>query len=358
MNKESFRYYMANSFLIWVFLAGLFVGGNFVIFNLVFVMTCLFMMLRAGLSQSKWQFKLLFCAAYLIVLVLQLVYNVQVTFNPDRSLMVRLAGRLMNVLFIFVPLAVEKVFSRRRLPDFYFPSAEAISTVSFAELKANAEKISEAAAALSKSGKILSRENLDEIIQDLPRHSAFEYISNGSLTAAYFDAAYQTLDDPQVYIVVSSTGSAASELISLFTRKQYNHASLSFDINLKTIISYNGGERAYPPGLNHETVEFFNKKKDASFLVYAVDASPEQKRRIIDKVKEINEEGSAYNLMGLLFKFSPKPNIMFCSQFVYRMLDIAGLAYFKKRPGEVKPTDLVELDYYRKLRFVSEIRLN
>jgi hypothetical protein len=161
-----------------------------------------------------------------------------------------------------------------------------------------------------------------------------------------------------MYIVVSNTGSAASEFISIFTRKQYNHASLSFDAELKTIISYNGGERVYPPGLNHETVEYFNKKSGASILVYALDAPAEQKRLIIDKVKEINREGSAYNLMGLIFKYSHKPNILFCSQFVYKMLDLAGLAYFAKKPGEVKPTDLIELDYYRKLSFAFEMRLN
>ena len=72
-------------------------------------------------------------------------------------------------------------------------------------------------------------------------------------------------------------------------------------------------------------------------------------------VERINREGSAYNMMGLVTKWSYKPNIMFCSQFVYRMLQEAGLAYFEKRPGEARPTDFVELDYRRKLEFVEEI---
>ena len=349
---------MTSILLLWGILLGLFVGGDMIIFNLLFVFLFLFLCLRAALSASRIQYKLLLCAAYLFIMIVQIVFNVQVTFNPDRLLVTRLVGRLLNLVFIGVPFMADTIVSRRRLPELCFPSAEEISTLSFEELKHNAEKIADAAEAVSRAGKILSKENLDEIMRDLPRHSAFDYISNGSLTAAWFEAAYNSLDDPNIYLVVSSTGSAASELISLFTRKRYNHASLSFDADLKTIISYNGGERAYPPGLNHEAVEFFNKKKDASFLVYALAAAPEQKRRIIDKVKEINDEGSAYNLMGLVFKFSPRPNIMFCSQFVYRMLDLAGLAYFKKRPGEVKPTDLVEMDYYRKLRFVCEIKLH
>lgn len=47
---------------------------------------------------------------------------------------------------------------------------------------------------------------------------------------------------------------------------------------------------------------------------------------------------------------------MFCSQFVYKMLQIADIAYFNKEPGHVQPTDFIELDYHRKLEYVSEIK--
>ncbi len=46
---------------------------------------------------------------------------------------------------------------------------------------------------------------------------------------------------------------------------------------------------------------------------------------------------------------------MFCSQFVYCMLRVAGLDYFKKKPEEVKPTDFVELDYMRCLEYHGQI---
>lgn len=76
---------------------------------------------------------------------------------------------------------------------------------------------------------------------------------------------------------------------------------------------------------------------------------------ILNKVHEINDEGSAYNLLGLLFKTSYQPNIMFCSQFTYSMLEIAGLNYFEKAATHVQPADFVELDYYRNLEFIAEI---
>jgi len=78
----------------------------------------------------------------------------------------------------------------------------------------------------------------------------------------------------------------------------------------------------------------------------------------IDKIKEINETGSAYNLVGLITKVSLRPNIMFCSQFVYSILKECGLAYFESPATKIKPTDLVEKDYYRKLELCYEIKFN
>jgi hypothetical protein len=204
----------------------------------------------------------------------------------------------------------------------------------------------------------LSRGNLDALINDLPRHNSFDYINNGTLSEKYFEDAYKTLDDHGIYIVLSNTGSAASELLSVFTNKKYNHISLAFDENLETIISYNGGERVSPPGLNREFLKNFNQKSDASMIVYKLQCEGEQKRMIIEKIEKINREGSAYNLLGLVLKYSNKPNIMFCSQFVYKMLKSAGLHYFEKDEAEVKPMDFIELDYKRKLRYVYEIQFN
>lgn len=78
---------------------------------------------------------------------------------------------------------------------------------------------------------------------------------------------------------------------------------------------------------------------------------------MIQQIEKINTEGSAYNLLGLVFKASRKPNIMFCSQFVYTMLQIADLNYFDKRAAQVAPSDFIELDYGRKLEFVRRIEL-
>jgi hypothetical protein len=187
----------------------------------------------------------------------------------------------------------------------------------------------------------LSFRDFGNLIADLPRHSSSRYITRRSLPVDYFDRAYTTLGDPYVYIVLSDTGSPASKFISLFTAAVYNHASLSFDHILETLVSYNGGNEMSSPGLNAERLEFLNRKPDASLVVYRLRAEPGQKMAMIERIRAIDQEGSSYNITGLLTKNSRLPNIMFCSQFVYSVLDEAGLAYFEKEKGQVKPADFI-----------------
>jgi len=80
-----------------------------------------------------------------------------------------------------------------------------------------------------------------------------------------------------------------------------------------------------------------------------------QKQAIIDKVSNINSEGSSYNLIGLIFNKSMKPNIMFCSQFIYTVLKDSGAAYFAAGKQPLKPSDFIELDYRRNLKFCFEV---
>ncbi len=196
--------------------------------------------------------------------------------------------------------------------------------------------------------------NLKEIIKDLPRHHFLEYGNRYSLPEKMIQQAYQTAENGYVYIVLSDTGSPASELISMFTKKQYNHVSIAFDEKLQTMVSYNNGEKRFPPGLNIEKTSYFRKKEGACIIVYKLPATPEQKRSMISKIEQINREGSSYNTAGLLLKHSFQPNIMFCSQFVYHLLEYAGIVYFQKKTEYVTPMDFVELDYKRKLQFMYE----
>jgi hypothetical protein len=185
----------------------------------------------------------------------------------------------------------------------------------------------------------LSPGDMYTILRDLPRHNSFAYITRGSLPEGYFEAAYRSLEDPYLYIVLSDTGSPAGRFIGLFTRAAYNHVSLSFDPALSTLVSYNGGNGVSSPGLNRERLEDLNRKPGASLVLFRLRIRPEQKRALIGRVAAINREGSSYNILGLVTKKSRLPNIMFCSQFVYTLLEEAGAAYFTKKRGDVRPMD-------------------
>jgi hypothetical protein len=305
--------------------------------------------------KSEINRKLTLIVSYIVIMILQLTYNTLIIHGEDINSFVQTISRVFGVIFSVMPFFVEFRFEYKDFANVYLPSVQNIEVFSFSEVKEYAEDVLNS---INKLNKKLSKDNVLEIMRDIPRHSSFRYINDGSLSEEYFHAAYETLNDPWIYIIISNTGSAASEIISIFTQKQYNHASLSFDRELKTIVSYNGGNKIYPPGMNQEMIEYFNKKEDASIIVYKLNVTSEKKKAMIDKIKEINAEGNAYNLLGLITKRTFKPNIMFCSQFVYKMLKYAELQYFEKKNENVSPIDLVELDYYRKLEYEYEIKLN
>ncbi len=350
------RYIFAVNVLMLALAAGLFLFGSLDMFILAYIGVFVFSVMRTLSGKSSKRIKLYLTLAYLIALTMQTVFCEEVVFAEQAPFYEQPFRRLFAVVMVLLPLAVSRYVSVGKYSRFYLPSLQDLSTISFAELKNGAASITKAVETIERAGESLSAENLRAVAEDLPRHDSFRYINEGSLTDDYFKEAALHLDDPHLYIIISRTGSPASEIISVFTQKQYNHASLAFDRELKTIVSYNGGERVYPPGLNMEMLDFFNKKPDASILVYKLDCLREQKERVLQKVAEINRDGSAYNMIGLVLKYSHKPNIMFCSQFVYRMLELVGLNYFSAKPNGVKPTDLIEQDYFRKLSFDYEIR--
>ncbi len=341
---------------VFIFLISMIIYGDKVLFNVTFTFEFILMCVRALVIQSRKREKFYFIATYTGLFVLQILFTNLVIFAEHTYNFGYVASKIIGLASCYVPFIVERFLTINKYVSFYLPSLQEISVVSFAEIKSNRDRLHEAVKGINKAGDTINWENIKSIATDIPRNSSFRYTSNGALSDEYFEQAYKSLEDPYIYIVLSDTGSPASEIISLFTHKSYSHASLAFDFDLKTIVSYNGGERVYPPGLNKEAIEFFNKKSDSGILVYRMKVTNEQKFKIIDKIKEINTEGSAYNLMGLVLKYSHKPNIMFCSQFVYKMLKYAGICYFEKRDEFVHPMDLVELDYHRKLEFAYELK--
>ncbi len=193
-------------------------------------------------------------------------------------------------------------------------------------------------------------------LADLPRHNPFAYRNRNTLKAAYFTKARETLNDGYIYLILSSTGTPPSEVASFCTKRTHAHISLSFDPQLETIISYNGGERINRPGLNPEKISYFFQKPDANMIIYKLPVTSSQKETLLAEVERINREGSSYNYIGWQAT-GRRENIMFCSQFIYQLFERVGIGYFSKNPARIRPTDFVELDYNRKLIYCSSFYL-
>ncbi|MDG0824598.1 hypothetical protein M4K87_03950 [Staphylococcus equorum] len=340
-------------FLIIILLISLLFTKSTAIFAVIFALSAAILIIHILVSKNSWKVKIMFISIYTLILILQEVFIASTFFNNSSIWLAFLVKNIIGIIIIFVPFFVRYLHYIYTLEHQF--SMISKTSISFDMIREINNKRNSLKKNVSKSKTALSKENIHEIANDIPRHSYIKYLNRNALSESYFAECEKSLNDENLYIVLSSTGSSASELISLFTQKNYNHVSLSLDKELKTTISYNGGENLTLPGLSQEQLESFNKKSDASIMVYKIKATKEQKKRIIEKINEINNAGSAYNLVGLVTKASIRPNIMFCSQFVYSILKIANLEYFEANNTKVKPTDFVENDYYRKLEFCYEI---
>lgn len=295
-------------------------------------------------------------AGHSVLLGLQIAYALLVVAIPAASRLESILELLATFVLLFFSFSLEYFLEVRNYQKYFFQYAKDAEVIPMEKVGQFVRFVHEKKDGLGKASEIMTLENTREMVRVLRSNSLFTYINDGHLTQAYFDAATEALDDEAIYIVLSDTGSVPSKVIALFTEKSHNHVSISFDRDLKTLISYNGGERVHPPGLNAEMLEMFAKKKDATIFIYKLAVSREQKEKMLNKIVEINQEGSAYNLLGLVLHKSYKPNMMYCSQFVYTLLKYVGAQYFEKSPATVRPTDLVELDYHRKLQFDYEIK--
>jgi hypothetical protein len=209
-----------------------------------------------------------------------------------------------------------------------------------------------AGAFYAASHAIEAGRDLAALFREIPRHNSFRYISSKTLPDAYFAAAKAALSDPYLYLVLSDTKTPAGKIIASLTHDPYNHVSLSLDRNLETMVSYNGGNGRGSPGLNREVIHDICGRPGAKMAVFRMYAGTGKKALILDRIRQINDEGSSYNRLGLVLKRSLKPNIMFCSQFVNSMLELANLDYLGKNSGNVKPVDFIAGDADGRLTWV------
>jgi len=164
------------------------------------------------------------------------------------------------------------------------------------------------------------------------------------------------------YILLTDTGTLFTRLIKMYTKKPYNHASISFDSNLAIVYSFGRKYTKNPfiGGFVKEDVSssLFNQ---ADCAIYSFEVKESQMQKMKHYIQEIEAEKNyyRYNFLGLFGFILNKPinrdKAFFCSQFVASVLKVGNILNFEKPLSLVAPNDLkngsnLQLVYQGKLK--------
>ncbi|GEL77673.1 hypothetical protein [Tenuibacillus multivorans] len=171
-------------------------------------------------------------------------------------------------------------------------------------------------------------------------------------------------DHQSVYIMLSDTGTIFTSLIKTYTRAPYNHASLSFDPELREMYSFGRKNPKNPinGGFVKEDIltGTYSRYKETTCVIYKLEVTERQ----VEKMKRIldvfirNNNKFLYNILGVIGVSIKEPiefsNSYFCSQFVAEILKRSGINLWDKLPAMVTPEDFrknerLELIYEGKL---------
>lgn len=155
-----------------------------------------------------------------------------------------------------------------------------------------------------------------------------------------------------VYVVLTHTGTILSNAIKTVTRKDYSHASISFDLSLQNMYSF-GRKYKDNPFIGTFVSEdiksglFNDVADDATYAIYATFMTEDEYNSIQDRLKYFTEPDTrfTYSFKGLLNykmgKESDSVNRFFCSQFVDHILSTSR-PYFGKHSSMVTPHDYAD----------------
>ncbi len=156
----------------------------------------------------------------------------------------------------------------------------------------------------------------------------------------------------KIYIVVSYTGTILSNLIKLYTKKEYTHVSISLDNELNSLYSF-GRINPYNPfiggfvkeGINFGTFKRFKNTKVEVYSLNVDDEKYEKLKEIIYKIKE-NREEYKFNFIGLFLVMFHKKiyrnKAFYCAEFLKYVLEKSEISN-RELPKIVKPEDFQKL---------------
>lgn len=168
-----------------------------------------------------------------------------------------------------------------------------------------------------------------------------------------------------VYILVSKTSTLPSTVIKMWTREPYAHTSLALDLELKEMYSFARKKLRNPfdCGFISEdiTTGVFGRDVGTTCKIARLWITEEQHRKVLEILEKFKKDRAFYGynyigIFGVVFnKAVERKYNYFCSQFVFHVLDKAGVKMFNKKPGLARPEDFRVWD---ELEFIYEGKLN
>ncbi|KOS68541.1 hypothetical protein AEA09_08245 [Lysinibacillus contaminans] len=158
-----------------------------------------------------------------------------------------------------------------------------------------------------------------------------------------------------IYIVLTKTGTLLSKAIGMYTGKEMNHASVSFDAELFNMYSFGRTQLNNPlsGGFLRENAET-GLLEPADCVIYRCTVSHYQyleMRRIVHHMYN-NRDHYKYNFLGLFGIVMQmelrRERAYFCSQFVATLLKMGGLPVYQN-PAFMTPHCISELPYLEKV---------
>jgi hypothetical protein len=161
------------------------------------------------------------------------------------------------------------------------------------------------------------------------------------------------MEESNIYLVFSRTGTWLSRSIKIITNSQYTHVALSLDSNFNNMYTFGrlNPNNPFYAGLTIESLHdgVYKRSSSCESLIYKIPVSKNQLDKLI---KEINtyyysDIKYKYNFLGLFAVLLDKPwkrqHYYFCSQFVTELLNKSSIWDSPKIPELTRPTDLIHI---------------
>lgn len=138
-----------------------------------------------------------------------------------------------------------------------------------------------------------------------------------------------------IYLIIAQTGTRPARFFRFFTKKPYNHVSLSGDVTLSEMYSFCRTYRPFPlPATFNQEIVGEGTLGEFGFIpceIYRVPVTKEQKEKYHSIIRHFadNRNIYSYNVLGLLavylnIEWNRKKSFV-CSQFVAYTMDKIGI---------------------------------